>query len=362
MRSDVLNPELYELLKRKFGKVEIANHGCPAKVASYSKRNGRTRAEITPGGEYYRVNCPMCPDGDRGFRLWFSHLYGRKDRRVGKLTHLAFCYKCHGKLNDSYVPDILADGFGDFRIATPEEININLPPLEPVQFPDDSVMCRVGFLSETHPVSAYIRRRGFSVQEAHDKFYWMLCESSPEPMLAKRLVMPVLYERPEDDKLILVGWQARAVPGYSVCEEPKYYTMPGFKKGRVLYNLHNARRHDVVVITEGILDAVRVGTSAVALLGSSLSMHQLDLLLEQCSESKIAVLLDSDAFRFAYLIYNMLSGGAMSDRRIKGGVSVIGLKSGDPCDHDRTHLHELIRSAVEKRADGADRGRITSHT
>lgn len=114
-----------------------------------------------------------------------------------------------------------------------------------------------------------------------------------------------------------IGWQARllydpdklddarcAMMGFAWNPEkrkykrpPKYFTMPGMDKREILWNYDNARRSDVVVVTEGVYDAIRVGRCAVATLGKYVSEKQVALLQQYWRH--VVILLDPDAAKEA---------------------------------------------------------------
>lgn len=61
-----LCPGLYELLRREFGDITIANEGEEIVIGSqrWNRTDGRTEWDIVQPGEYYRVNCA-------GGKLWW---------------------------------------------------------------------------------------------------------------------------------------------------------------------------------------------------------------------------------------------------------------------------------------------------
>ena len=183
--------------------------------------------------------------------------------------------------------------------------------------------------------------RGFDVVEVATNYSWMYCHDAKLPVLARRIFIPVFHED-EDGKLIMAGYQMRAIPSLSVCEEPKYYTAKGFAKSRVLYNLQNAKKHNIVVITEGITDAARVGPQAISLLGKTMSEMQLELLCKQCKNSRAAVMLDEDATSSAYRIMTRLNSGGVMDNHLRKGAFMVRLPKGDPGDYKREWLLEYI--------------------
>lgn len=108
-----------------------------------------------------------------------------------------------------------------------------------------------------------------------------------------------------------VGWQSRLLytpddmsddqleaAGFPRDEEgkfllpPKYWTSPGFSKGRVLWNFDMARKYPFVVPTEGVFDSVATGLPAVCTFGTGISDDQANL-IKNYWEAAI-ILLDPD--------------------------------------------------------------------
>ncbi|MCP4408277.1 MAG: hypothetical protein GY807_11055 [Gammaproteobacteria bacterium] len=81
----------------------------------------------------------------------------------------------------------------------------------------------------------------------------------------------------------LIGYCGRWVDDELSGDEPRYKMPPDFNTRAYLFNLHRvcAMGHNQVVIVEGIFDAIRLhemGVPAVALLGTSMSATQAELL------------------------------------------------------------------------------------
>jgi DNA primase len=77
--------------------------------------------------------------------------------------------------------------------------------------------------------------------------------------------------------------------------EPRYRFPAGFHKSLELFNLHRVRGEMSVVIVEGFFDCMRVmqaGFPCVALMGSTMSRAQEDLLAEHFAH--VTLMLDGD--------------------------------------------------------------------
>jgi 5S rRNA maturation endonuclease (ribonuclease M5) len=107
--------------------------------------------------------------------------------------------------------------------------------------------------------------------------------------LAGRCVIPI-----RDEEGRLVAYAGRAVNG----EEPKYRFPAGFRKSQVLFNLDRAILSDGhnVIVVEGFFDALKVyqagHPAVVALMGSSFSQRQSELLLSHFAS--VTLMLDGD--------------------------------------------------------------------
>jgi 5S rRNA maturation endonuclease (ribonuclease M5) len=107
--------------------------------------------------------------------------------------------------------------------------------------------------------------------------------------LAGRCVIPI-----RDERSRLVAYAGRAVNG----QEPKYRFPAGFRKSQVLFNLDRAIQTGGpnVIVVEGFFDALKVHQAGhpavVALMGSSFSQRQSDLLLSRFAS--VTLMLDGD--------------------------------------------------------------------
>jgi len=107
--------------------------------------------------------------------------------------------------------------------------------------------------------------------------------------LTGRCVIPI-----RDEKGQLVAYAGRAVSG----EEPKYLFPVGFRKSQVLFNLDRttATGSRNVIVVEGFFDALKVHQAGhwavVALMGSSFSQRQSELLLSHFASATL--MLDGD--------------------------------------------------------------------
>lgn len=89
----------------------------------------------------------------------------------------------------------------------------------------------------------------------------------------------------------LLAYAGRSIDG----SEPRYKFPVGFHKSLELFNLHRVKGELSVVLVEGFFDCMKVtqaGFPCVALMGSTMSRMQEDLLAERFAD--VAVMLDGD--------------------------------------------------------------------
>lgn len=339
----VLRPFLYSRLCALLGNVRVTNAGQPCQahlVTSPLARSGR-RLELESWGENYVVDCPVC--GDSRQRLYVGHLWGHFDERTG--TRNWWMIKCFNEdCFSEYARrmELASRIFDTLRglVGPYGDLSDRLRPARVVS--EHRTACMPGpvilvdNLVGSHPARLYLESRGFDCSELTELYRVGYCAEPHRrfPLAANRLVLPVY----QDDEL--VGWQARLPYDQPPNGQPKYYSMPGFKKSRALYNLDRARGHDHVVLVEGPTDVWRYGPEAVASFGKSVSLSQLELLRQYFD--RIVVLLDADARHEARRVFERLSPHV-------GRVWLVHLREGsDPGSLPRNALRRSVARAMAK--------------
>lgn len=143
---------------------------------------------------------------------------------------------------------------------------------------------------------AYLTRLGHSVKSIEDIGISLAKASGMRDQNAGRLIFPLF-----DPSGQVVGFSARLLLKDS--DLPKYVNSPEtpiFKKGKLLYNYHNvrpiARQAGYVYLLEGFMDVMALDRSgipsALALMGTSLTSDQIDLLRRLGVEVRLS--LDGD--------------------------------------------------------------------
>lgn len=344
--STVLNPGLYRRLVSVFGAVRVSN---PGDEMIYRIRSGdQGRVDILASGEYYRIQCFAC--NDTRFRLWINHRYGTNMPGTTKpWTALAHCYneQCMAEYRHRDRLYELVCTVLDARDRTRFALRQNVAPeagrqLAPVAPP--GVILPINTLSPSDPARHYLeqeRTPGFDVDYLHEWFDVGLCVDADEqwPAMQGRIYIPIIMHG------MLVGWQGRLVgklpPGSSI---PKYYGMPGMPKRLMLYNWDRARQSRLLLLVEGAPAVWAIGPGlTAALLGKTVTSHQLSLLRDWVRETNGAIILclDPDA--------QDDSAGARTDlqRITDGRFANVLLPAGyDPADLEPTYFWERVFAAA----------------
>lgn len=175
-------------------------------------------------------------------------------------------------------------------------------------------------------VQHYAIGRGISMKRAY-RYAVGYCLSG---YFRRRLVVPVVFE---GDVAFFVARYMRAKPPHGI---KKTIYPKGSQVRRVLFNYDRAKREDRIIIVEDVFSAMHVGRSAVATFGTSMSAHQLELLLDTQAQ-EVVVLWDHDAIDKAHKLAARLSEF--------WSVRVVELP--DSRDPDETPRRELLRLISE---------------
>jgi hypothetical protein len=334
--ANPLNPSLYGQLKSRFGEVRVSNEGEPfrSRLRRDPYAPDRTKEEILDSGEEYRVCCPYC--GDKRFRLYINHKWGTVDETgVPHWGRLINCF------NEKCPMDQFASVYLKRYIGNRPGLGASAPavdePIVRTEWPGQCV--KLTDLERNHPAIQYVVGRKFDPVELVDLWdvrYCNSCKSSPNyvsTLVEGRLVVPIYWEKQE-----LVGWQTRAING----SIPKYYTMPGLKKRRILYNGQRAQKYTTGILVEGVTSAWRVGQRAVATLGKSVSYVQHQLLCTYFRDKALANMLDPDAWddpKWAKKMRELMNPGKFPGKYVEVKLE----KDTDPADHTKEQLRWHLR-------------------
>jgi hypothetical protein len=339
-QRNLLNVPLFNALCEIYGEgnVYVTNEGVEGELVT-AKKDGKMWATKCRGGEQYYVNCPAC--GDTRHRLYIAH-WAFKNVQKGKskvyTNALFFCQ------NEQKRPDVR-----DLR----EKIAniIKLDDVQPASVPANrgrkkkKLELPEGCIPVNEPdapiaVQDYLRSRGFDLDILANGWNVYAVEHlEAYPYHGPKIIYPVLNNGE------LAFWQARLAWDPTKEQQKagakKYYFPPGSNKSEYLYNKDMARKQDVVVIVEGVTDAQRVGSIAVALFGKVPSMRQTQIMHNALGHSTGIMLLDEDAKEEAYEYFQRHEKDLFHR-----GFGFIGLEKGDPADYTREELWDMINKEV----------------
>jgi hypothetical protein len=343
----MINPQLRSALERVFGQSTISCENDPGSFsAPYIQsslrrmaKKGRHYATVERWGETYYVNCPVC--GDTKHRLGFSHLWNTcakiKNASVYFSKTLNYCFNEQCDIR-RYFDRIESNIDGTVEIkTTPKAFSAYIP--EELELPAECLPIIHNDVPEY--VVEYLLQRKFDLQELNDIFHIKFAPggtvypTSGEPYTAyeDKLVIPIIQ------KLKLVSYQLRTLDS---ANRRKYYNPAGIPKSHFLYNVDQAMEHADIVIVEGVTDVWRIGAQAVCLFGKSQSCAQRELMKTLWGyDGCCIVVLDSDADYDSLKLYKKLKYEKIFPR----GVFQLCLENGDPADHKRNNLFELLEKA-----------------
>jgi len=358
-----LNESLYAMLQRAFKEVKIANEG-----QAFDAR--LTRNPINPDklklvgefGEYYCVCCPWCKD--KRFRLWINHRWGTRLRgRI--LRHTFVCYNEHCEedpkfrqwLEEKLTPYVARGRQSQVAVSTGKKDG---GTLKAISLPESTPL---HLLPSNHPVLGWLRGRGCNPQELGEEFDVRWCDYSPRLPQFNKLIFPIYAEGKDDGQLHCYGFQARYFDPYSESGTPedqgvKFYTAPGTKVTKMLYNGFRCAKSPIVAVGEGPFDATRLGQRmGVAVFGKGVSKTQENLLWRTWGTAGAIIVLafDHDAWlsekhgRSAEKLEEL-------HRRMQGAWrAVVRLRFSageDPGSTPRKKLHSMIIGELEKKGKG----------
>lgn len=344
----VLNPALYSRMLSYFGRVMVHKPGERLYEASYiNPVPGYANSQIIAHGEQYRVNCPFC--GDTTSRCYINHTFGIEDDR-GWPRYLWKCFNedCHQsrtntqRLAEQLVGFInvanrgkttLAELYSRAVVAEPPEVVPYMPgDVTPLSWLMDN--------SPNHAAVKYMVGERRYTKPMLDKYQISYCNSTQLklPLVIGRAILPYFKGNG------LFGWQARYLGTPPVKTIPKYFNMPGIRKSAWLYNLDAAMQQDMLVIVEGLPAVHFIGDKAVALLGSSMSPMQCDLVVQYFANKPVVVWLDNNKQKDAETICGRLRGSGLFV------VNVVPPNAWDPADYGTENswriIFETLKNAI----------------
>lgn len=351
----VLNPALYGAMVRVFKAVKVQ---CPGEAMldgrgepindthpAVPMRDPVTedlKLVIGHAGEYYLTSCPFC--SDTRFRLYVSHMFGKRDAFGRRMSFLAVCYNetaCMTKPENrhallemlSCLPHAIEESrIKPGKIVDESEREILLPG--PVQ--------RLDALPLTHKACDYLlgRPRPFDPHLLGRCYGVSYCASSHYTFAKDRIIVPI-YSGGR-----LKGWQARYIGELAWKDKskskqlpPKYFSCPGMRRSRVIYNFDAMTKYASGILVEGPADVWSIGPMAGAIFGNTLSHYQRKQFVAHFRKRSGALVLDPEEFerpttqREAKRLRHLMSGN----------LACVKLPEGtDPGALDREFLRDYI--------------------
>ena len=272
--------------------------------------------------------CPFCEDRRHRLyvnartKLWICFACDRRGNIIGLLTapeigNLTFEDAVRRVLRESY------RGFDREPVSTDDGQAV-------VKLPREFQLLRLPPDRRSEPFWRYLTGRGLqpSLVEQYGLGY---CRAGRHRW---RVVVPVYLFGTL--MTFVARWAADRVPERS----RKVLTPQGSRSGEVLFNIERVWGRPDVVLTEGVFDALAMPDRALAVLGSTLSSAQMDL-LEEAGAKTVTFCYDPDATG------RRAVAGLADQLMPRFDVSVAHLPVGlDPAKAPPTVLHAALRGAV----------------
>ena len=320
------------------------------------------------GGEQYAVNCKYCKD--KRHRLNFSYLFNTE--LIVGTTH----YKCSDCLVNCYNEG--CQKVPEFKQDMINSINAVIGKVDPVSVADmiednddeeeDRLVNQVpipdNLIDITDPrIPFYVKNywlnhRRFSPDVLNHfgvKFTYINYPIKEGATICSQMVTIIPVYQNNDYWF----YQIRLIPingdpnnGYEKdqfdIELPKYIIPRGSKKNWALYNIDRAYTKKDIFLVEGPSDVWRIGDSAVARFGKSLSRAQINQLMIKAFGKNIIIVPDMDdpqALELAYKQQEQLRGleafNSVNISKLPEGIDPGDLQgtSEDVCQFLKEHIH-----------------------
>ena len=290
-----LNKALYRRLCDLYGRIIIDHAGeefnRPSIIDGIS---GRPRLHKIAAGEYYRLNCPLCPD--RKKRLYISHMFGKtlSDKRKG-----SFLIRCFNETDCMSDPQNLHDFVDNLEMGARKLSSFKVDKGKKVTGPKNISMpghcIPLHKLPYHHPANRYLGSRLVDGHRYSKLFGLSYCVSVTDRRYIRalhRIIWPIWSGTK------LIGWQARFVGDIDWKREdvPKYYSCPDMTYSADVLNLAQARKYETGVIVEGWMDRWGVGPMSMPLMGHNLNDTQINKLSVAFRRGNVVYLLDPEEF------------------------------------------------------------------
>jgi hypothetical protein len=270
---------------------------------------------------HVNTHCPFC-SGSRDFHLGFNIHAG-----------VFHCWRCGWHplvetlarllgMSESQVFPIVQEYGGKARRAYVE-------PIIRVRAKAHRLPSDTGPMGPSH--RKYLKQRGFDPDELERE--WGLLGTGPLSLLdgvhySRRIIIPIFWEGER------VSFQGRDITGksnrkYMACPEERELV----KHKHILYRHPKNNSKDCCIVVEGVTDAWRVGTSAVATFGIKYTKEQLRILR---TFRRVVVWFDQEDFaqeQAHKLIMELSFGGVETDQIFTPK---------DPADTDPERVRRIV--------------------
>lgn len=303
-----MNQKVLELLRSKFGKVRPASGGsfripCPTCDPTHSKKMKRY---ISPGWAVSR--CFICEK-----TIDIKELLGEDvdfERAAGDINQIEYPYA-------KIAPYVEAQPLSELSPAThPALAFLNKDHLDNLAYYDH---LGIRYIPEGKGMNIQFDS-GFTVNTSGSLFF---------PVFGK--------------DLSYAGWQLRFVPGTWNGDRLQFMRyLHLFPKGDHLFNYHNCKQYDSVVVVEGVKKALKLGNS-VATLGKGLSDKQKQLIQEW---KNITIILDGEDN--TQVLAREIQREFITNGRKCLNIDLRDYGFESPDDTTSEELHNIIKQAYEK--------------
>jgi len=273
------------------------------------------------GTDEIRVNCPFCLLRNKTQDVKYK-LY------INPVKDAVHCFRCDyaGRATD-LLPQLISLGVDFEKIRKrDEDTTLEATPAESHHISE--------LHATTNPGRSYVEGRGFGARDFDVAGGALYCEDYRKGphSFGPRIIFPVYQFG------VYRGFQARTIWKNT---DPKYVNASGMNKRSLLYNFDNAfKQKEELIITEGIFDAIRVGTDkAVAAFGKAVSQEQIRL-IGLGDFDRVILLLDRDAEK---------EGKASAHSLAKNHNTFVGfLPVKDPADMRKEELDLFIKKELRR--------------
>jgi len=278
-----MNSEAYQVLKKKFGRVMVENSNeyrvcCPKCESRAHKKDVKFKLYINPykvskNGKRGTWNCFRC-----SYKGWGLDTLGVQTTSESALPSREEAPAGSRTLNIFHETKKLKTTSEEKSGEGREEQEVKLPTKFSTEW-SSSLTGRACY-------EYLVKQRGLSVSTITD-YNIGFCSKG---RYAGHIVFPIT-----DQNNKLIYFVTRSI------YEKTYFNCPG-PNSHVFFNYKNQEH---IVLTEGIFDALAVGTDGVALLGKILKKQQFKI-LKNSPPKYLTVFLDADAFKDANTIAEKL--------------------------------------------------------